>query len=177
MALTKERTGRAPVLLTRYSKLLTVVGIIALVVGTGSIAGGVFGVFYTWNQAVQENITTPEDAVIPDTPVRGPFTMWAQADIIEEHTLNNTGGLRYSEMPRQVPQLDEQGNPVLDENGEPVMVPNQARNLWVTATTLITALNLGIIAYALSGLAIAVGVGLVAAGIGFLALRKQQALT
>ncbi|MEX0698329.1 MAG: hypothetical protein WD354_01230, partial [Acidimicrobiia bacterium] len=74
-----ERTGVA------RRRLLTIVGILTLVVGIGSFAGGVFGAAYTWNQAASESITTPDDAVFPEVPLRGPLSIWAQADIIEHH--------------------------------------------------------------------------------------------
>ena len=161
-----ERTG-----VTRR-RLLAIVGILTLVVGIGSFAGGVFGAVYTWNQAAAENITTPDDAFFPEVPVRGPFSMWAQADIIEHHQLDATEGLRYSEMPRQVASVDEAGNPVIGEDGQPVMVANAARASWVNATTLMTALNLGVLAYALSAFALVVGITMIASGVTFLSLRK-----
>ena len=95
-------------------------GIIALVVGFGAIAGGIFGAWYTWDQAVAQDVTTPDDAAIPEATVRGPFTMWAQSDIITHHQLDSTEGLYYSQMDREVPAVDENGEAVLDENGEPV---------------------------------------------------------
>jgi hypothetical protein len=161
-----ERTGMA------RRRLLAIVGILTLVVGIGSFAGGVFGAVYTWNQAASENITTPDDAVFPEVPLRGPFTMWAQADIIEHHQLEATEGLRYSEMPRQVASVDEAGNPVIGEDGEPVMVANAARASWINATALITALNVGVLAYALSAFALVVGITMIASGVTFLSLRK-----
>lgn len=161
-----ERTGHA------RRRLLAVVGVLTLVVGIGSLAGGVFGAVYTWNQAAEENITTPDDAIFPEVPVRGPMSMYAQAAIIEHHQLDGTDGLRYAEMPRQVPQVDEAGNEVIGEDGEPVMVPNAARASWITATSLTTALNLGLLAYALSAFALVVGFALIASGVTFLSLRK-----
>ena len=141
----------------KKSGLLLAAAIVALVVGFGSVAGGTFGIWYTWDQAVKQGVTTPADAVIPEADVRGPLTMWAQADIITKHQLERTGGLYYSQMPREVPAVDEAGQPILDENGEQVMVPNEARASWIDATALTTALSLGIISYALSAMAIAVG--------------------
>jgi hypothetical protein len=158
----------------RRNTLLLVTAILALVIGVGSIAGGVFGAVLTYNQAVAENVTTPEDASIPVAAVRGPFTMLSQADIIEFHQLERTGGLRYAEMPRQIAQIDEAGSPVLDEAGEPVMVPNDARASWVTATTLTSALYTGVLAYGLSAFAIVVGLALAACGVVFLALRTPK---
>jgi hypothetical protein len=158
----------------KRNRLFAVAAITALVIGIGSIAGGIFGAVYTYNQAVAENVVTPDDASIPETPVRGPFTMLSQAAIIEHHQLESTGGLRYAEMPRQVQQVDESGALVFDEAGEPVMVPNAARATWITATTLTTALNLGVMAYALSAFAIVVGVALVGNGIVFFSLRTPK---
>jgi hypothetical protein len=133
-------------------------------------------VWYTYDQAVAQNVVTPEDAVIAETAVRGPFTMWAQADIITHHQLDNTGGQYYASMERTVPQLDENGEAVLDENGEAVMVPNEARAGWVTVTALTTALGLGIVSYALAALAFAVGATLIVVGYTFLRIRKRAVL-
>ena len=160
----------------RTSRLLAIAGVLALVVGLGSLSGGIFGAWYTYDQAVAQNVVTPDDAAIPETPVRGPFTMWAQSDIITHHQLESTGGLYYSGMDRVVPQLDEAGEPVLDETGEVVMVPNQARASWINATVLTTALGLGIVSYALSTFAIALGVTLVVAGYAFLHIRRRALL-
>jgi hypothetical protein len=162
-----ERTGVA------RRRLLAIVGILSLVVGIGSLAGGVFGGVYTWNQAAAQNITTPDDAVFPEVPVRGPLSLYAQSAIITTHQLESTDGLRYAEMPRQVPQVDEAGNAVLDDAGEQVMIPNAARASWITATTLTTALNLGLMAYALAAFAVVIGVTLTVSGFTFLSLRKS----
>ena len=160
----------------RKSPLLLTAAILALVVGFGALAGGGFGAWYTWDQAVAQDVTTPDDAVIPETPVRGPFTMWAQADIITHHQLDNSGDLYYSQMPREIPQVDENGAAVLDENGEQVMVPNEARASWMGATTLTTALGLGIVAYALSAFAVVIGLTLMVIGYVFLQIRKKAVL-
>ena len=158
-----------------HNRLLTIMAVVMLVLGIGSVLGGAGGAIYTYNQAVAQNVTTPDDAVITEAPVRGPFTMWAQADIINTHQLESTEGLYYAEMPRQIPQLDEAGNPVLDETGAQVMVSNPARATWITATALISALNLGILAYALATFAVVVGLAMIGSGVTFLALRTPQA--
>ncbi len=175
-AIESERGTTRAVGTPRTMTVLLTAGILAMVVGFGSMAGGIFGVWYTYDHAVAQDVVTPDDAAIPTTPVRGPFTMWAQADIITHHQLESTGGLYYAQMDRTVPQLDESGAVVLDANGDPVMVPNEARASWVTATTLITALGLGMMAYALSAFAIAVGLTLVATGFVFLYIRKRAVI-
>lgn len=174
--LERDRTIKEEAPPTKRSALLLIAGIVALTVGFGAVVGGIFGAWYTWDQAATQNITTPDDAAIPEAAVRGPFTMWAQADIINHHQLDRTGGLYYSEMPRTIPQLDEAGNPVLDADGEPVMVPNADRASWLDATTLTTALSLGIISYALSAMAIVTGVTLALVGYVFLRIRRRAVL-
>ncbi len=177
--MTALKTDRPQTTETRrvgVSRLLLFAGIMAIVVGIGSVGGGIFGAWYTYDQAAAQNVVTPDDAVIPETPVRGPFTMWAQADIITHHQLENTGGLYYAEMDREVPQLDENGAAVLDENGEAVMVPNEARASWINATALTTVLGLGIVSYALAAFALAVGSTLTVVGYTFLKIRKRAVL-
>lgn len=160
----------------KKSFVLLLAGILAMTVGFGSIAGGAFGAWYTWDQAAVQNIVTPDDAAIPLTDVRGPFTMWAQADIITHHQLDRTDGLYYAQMDRMVPAIDEAGEPVLDENGEAVMVPNEARASWFDATTLTTALSLGIVSYALATFAMVIGLTLVVVGYVFLHIRRKAVL-
>ena len=157
----------------RSNRLFTIVAIMAIIVGLGSALGGVAGGVYTYQQAAAENVTTPQDAVIAEAPVRGPLTMWAESEIITHHQLEATEGLRYSEMERMVPMVDETGEVVLDEAGEPVMVENQARLSWLDATTLTTALSMGILAYAFSAFALVIGLTL--AAVGWIVLKLRHA--
>ncbi|MEX1162272.1 MAG: hypothetical protein WEB03_01705 [Nitriliruptor sp.] len=169
----EARTAPAVELQLRPNKLFTFVAIFAMVIGFGAILGGIAGATYTYRSAAVENITTPDDAVFPEVPVRGPISMWAQSDIITFHQLERTEGLRYAEMDREVPMVDEAGEPVLDEAGEPVMGPNQNRLSWLDATTLTTVLGMGIMAYALSAFAVVVGITLALLGFIVLKLRKD----
>ena len=153
-------------------KLLKVSSVLAISAGIVLVIGGIWGICFTYQNVAQEKIVTPPDASIPNAPVRGPFTLKAQADIIRHHVLTSTGGQVYSEMPRQVAQLDAKGNPVLGKDGKPVMIANDARNLWITATTLTTALNLGIITYVFSGLVMLFGLISLWTGMVFWKLRK-----
>ncbi len=160
----------------KKSFVLLLSGILALAVGIGSMAGGIFGAWYTWDQAAAQEIVTPDDAAIAETPVRGPFTMWAQADIINQHQLESTDGLYYSQMDRMIPAVDENGEAMLDEAGEVVMVPNEARASWINATALTTALNMGILAYALAAFAFVTGLTLVFVGYVFFHIRRKAVL-
>lgn len=76
-------------------------------------------------------------------------------------------------MPRQVQKLDTNGKPVLASDGKPIMVDNTARDIWVTATTLRTALNLGIVTYIFAGLVFFLGMVSVWTGLTFYLLSKK----
>jgi len=154
------------------NRMFAVVALVAIVVGLGSVLGGLGGMVYTWQNAAIENINTPADAVFAEVPVRGPLSMWAQQDIITKHQLNRTEGLRYAEMPGRIPQLDEAGNPVIGEDGQPVLVANADRLSWINATALTTVLNLGLMAYMLSLFAIVMGASV--AGLGWVVLRLSK---
>lgn len=154
-------------------KLLRVSGWLAMLAGLVLVTGGIWAMCFTYTNIKQENITTPADASIPNTPVRGPFTLKSQADIIRFHTLNTTKGKTYAEMPRQIEKLDADGNPVLDAEGKPIMMDNTARNMWITATTLTTALHFAIITYAFSGFIILFGLISIWTSLVFFALSKR----
>ena len=154
-------------------KILVFSSVLAIVAGFILVCGGLWGITFTYKNVAQENITTPADASLPSIPVRGPLTLKAQADIIREHTLKMTGGQTYAEMPRQIAKLDVNGQPVLDSDGKEVMIANTARDIWVTATTLITALNLGILTYVFSGLILLFGLISIWTGIVFYVLSRQ----
>lgn len=132
-------------------KLLKISSALAIVAGILMLIGGLWGIMFTYKNIAQEKIVTPADASIPDKPVRGPFTLKAQADIIREHALKTTGGNVYAEMSRE------------DKN----------RPLWITATTLTTALNLGILTYVFSGLILLMGCISIWTGIVFYALSRH----
>jgi hypothetical protein len=153
-------------------KLLNVSAVFAVIAGIILVVGGLWGLTFTYKNIAQEKIVTPEDAKIPEASVRGPMTLMAQSDIIREHTLKTTGGKTYAEMPRQVAKLDAEGKPLLDDKGQPVMGPNTARDMWITATALTTALHLAVFSYVFSSLVILFGLISLWTGIVFLKLSK-----
>ena len=92
---------------TGGSKAARVIGIISAVAGLVLIiAGGV-----TWGSVsshlADENITVSEDAAnFAGDPVTTPWTAFAQADIINHHALEATGGKTYAELDREDPLRD-----------------------------------------------------------------------
>lgn len=154
-------------------KLLSLSSVFAIIIGLVLIGVGTWATFYTYQNIAREKIVTTEDAAIPNTPVRDPLTLKAQADVIRKHVLKTTKNKTYAEMPQQIAKLDASGSAVLDKDGKPVMIPNTARNIWITATTLTTALNLGILSYMLSGLVVLFGFVMIWIGVIFNALSKK----
>ena len=100
----------------------------------------------------------------------------AFAQVIHEHALEGSDGLTYSQMGRFVSANDpdsaagtsDAAAALKDEKGNPVS--NAARNTWVTATALSTALNVSYMAEQTALFGIVVGIALLLAGIGFIVL-------
>jgi hypothetical protein len=100
----------------------------------------------------------------------------AFAQIIHEHALEGSDGLTYSQMGRFVAADDpeslagtsDEEAALKDEEGNPV--PNTARNTWVTATALSTALNTAYMAENLAIFGIVVGIALLLTGVGLVLL-------
>lgn len=157
-------------------KLFLSSSFLAIITGLVLVGSGIWGLAFTYTNVARENITTPDDASIPSVPVRGPFTLKAQADIIRVHTLRMTEGKTFAEMPRQIPKLDVDGKSILGEDGKPAMTANTARDIWITATTLMTALNLAILSYAISSFILLFGLMSIWTGIIFCILNRQDAI-
>lgn len=154
-------------------KILKFSSCLAIVAGIVLAIGGIWGISFTYQNIAREKIVTAPDAKIPNTPLRGPQTLIAQSDIIREHTLKTTDGKTFAEMPRQIAKLDKDGKPMLDEKGAEIMVPNTARDIWITSTALTTALHLAIFSYVFSCLIILFGLVSFWTGIVFYDLSKK----
>lgn len=75
-----------------------------------SIVGGAIFVIAgitTWvivsNTLADQKIVTSSDACLPDKEVTGPFTAYCQAMVINDHTMEITGGKTYAELDREDP--------------------------------------------------------------------------
>lgn len=70
----------------------------------------IVGSIATWTMVSSmlsdQQITTPSDACLPEREVRGPFTAYCQAQIIQEHTLDSTDGMTYAQLDRDDPRRD-----------------------------------------------------------------------
>ena len=175
----------------REGKFLRIGGYVSggvlIVFGVAVIALGLWGFNFTRDHIAREGITFGpiEDPAVaehaPDwagEPVDTGRKALAQAEIMREHTLSNTGGLTYAEM-GQYQSAEDPSDPrgtndpeaaAKDENGQPIS--NSARNIWVTETALATALDMGFMSEMLSLFSIVVGIALLLTGIGLVILAR-----
>jgi hypothetical protein len=120
------------------------------------------------DELVAQNITTPEDASMPNVLVRNAATAESMAEIINHHALESTGGLTYSEMGRfATPNGDPVGTSNEDEaligdDGRPVA--NNLRNTAFQASALRTSLYTSVMAFNLSDLVVGLGAMIVVLG-------------
>lgn len=78
----------------------------AVVLGILLILGAAGTWYMVSDTLAQQDITTPDDACLPGRQVVDPFTAYCQAKVIEEHTLELTGGKTYAELDREDPLRD-----------------------------------------------------------------------
>ena len=152
-----------------FPKMVIVVGIAFALAGLIVAGGGIYIRNFVGQQLTAQQITTPEDASIPNTAVTGMATALSMANIIQHHAAESGKGLTYAQMGRFAV---ESGDPagtnnadaaLKDANGKPVA--NGARNTQLTAAGLVTSLSLSAMAIGASYGAIAMGVGFTVLGI------------
>jgi hypothetical protein len=162
-------------------------GGVLTVLGLAVIVLGVWGFAFTRDHIEREGISfgSIEDPAVaehaPDwagEPVDTGRKALAQAEIMREHTLSNTGGLTYAEMgrfqsaanPDDPAGTNDEAEAAKDDSGQPIS--NGARNIWVTETALATALDMGFMSEMLSIFSIVVGIALLLTGVGLVILAR-----
>lgn len=159
-----------------FPQLVMVIGIVFAIAGLVTMGTGVYIQSFVGQQLASQNITTPDDASLPNVPVNNIASALSMADIIQHHAAASSNGLSYAQMGRfAVESGDPAGTSNADEalkdaNGAPV--PNRARDTQLTAAGLVTSLSLSAMAIGTSYGAIALGLaftllGLVVAGLGY----------
>ena len=155
---------------------LMVLGAFIIAVGGYTIYRGADAKDQVKTELVAQNITTPEDASIPNVVVKDVRTAESMADIINHHALDSTGGLTYSEMGRfAVASGDPAGTNVAEEaikgaDGKPVA--NNLRNTAFQASALRTSLYTSVMAFNVADLVMGLGalfalIGVAIGGLGF----------
>lgn len=84
--------------------VVKVVGILGILGGIALIVVGIVVWVMVSSQLRAENIVVPDDAAaFQGQVVAGPFTAFVQADIIQHHALEASGGKTYAELDREDP--------------------------------------------------------------------------
>lgn len=82
-------------------------GVLVALIGLLMIVAGGVTWYMVQDQLSEANITVAEDAeFLAGDKVDGPFSAYAQADIIDQHALEATGGKTYAELDREDPLRD-----------------------------------------------------------------------
>jgi hypothetical protein len=121
---------------------LASIGSIAL--GVVMVIAGIATWFLVSSTLAEQNIVTPDDACLPGQAVEGPFTAYCQADIIQVHTLEATGGLTYAELDREDP----------------------VRDVAMQSSFLQSSLFTSVLAFGVSAMAVAMGLLFILIGLG-----------
>ena len=128
------------------------VGIIVMVVGVIFAVAGVVTYFVVSNELANENITVSEDATyFAGQDVTGPFTAYSEAETINKHALEETGGKTYAELDREDP----------------------LREVAMQASFLRASLFTSVVAFGVAALAAVLGVVLVLIGWSLRSLGRQ----
>ena len=132
---------------------LRVVSIIVMVVGALLIVAGVITWFVVRDQLSDEKIVVSEDApFLGGWDVDGPFTAYAEAEAINDHALEASGGLTYAELDREDP----------------------TRETVMTASFLRASLFTSVVAFGVAFFAF--GLGIVLILVGWALLRIERTL-
>ncbi len=131
-------TASSPVTISsRKAGVVRLVGILGLVGGLTLLLVGGLGWGTVSSQLGEENITVAEDAsFLAGAPVVGPFSAYAQADIINHHAMEASGGKTYAQLAQDDP----------------------TRPTVMTASLLRASLFTSILAFGVSAFAMGVGI-------------------
>jgi hypothetical protein len=144
-AVTTEADSRSP----KWVKWL---GIAVIVAGGIMIVAGVVTWFVVQDQLSDEEITVSDDAArFGGEPVDGPFTAYAEADAIEKHALEASGGLTYAQLDREDP----------------------TRDTVMTASFLRASLFTSVVAFGVAAMAAGLGVVLILIGVALLMIARR----
>ena len=138
---------------TRGTGHVRLLAIIVMIGGVILLVAGALTWFVVRDQLSDEKITVSEDADhFGGEKVDGPFTAYAEADIINEHALDETDGLTYAQLERDDPR----------------------RETAVTASFLRASLYTSVVAFGVA--AFAFGLGVLLLVIGWVLLRVERSL-
>lgn len=142
------------------------VGMLSLIAGILMVIAG--GVTYgtVSSQLSAENIVVPDDAAfLAGKDVKGPFTAYAQADIISKHALESSDGKTYAELGELAGEAKAAGDEEL------ATTYTEARGTVMTASFLRASLFTSVLAFGVAALVIGLGVMFALIGWALMSIR------
>lgn len=146
------------------------VAILCIIFGLVAIGGGVVTWATITSQLSAENITVPKDSpLVPGAKVQDPISAYAQAEIINHHALNASGGKTYAELGALITEARNAGDTAKADELQ------AQRNTMMNASFLRASLFTSVLAYGVSLLVMGLGVMFLLLGWALSALAKPQA--
>ena len=134
-------------------KVTKTVGVLSIIAGIVLIVAGALTWGMVSSQLADENITVPGDArAFAGQEVRGPLTAFFQADTINMHAMNNTGGVTYAELGTLVSEANAAGD-------EEAAAEYQAqRDMVMNGSFLRASLFTSVVSYGVAALVMGLGI-------------------
>ena len=148
------------------------VAIICVLFGLVAIGGGVATWAMITNQLSAENITVPKDSpLMPGAKVQDPITAYAQAQIINTHATEGSGGKTYAELGSLINEAKAANDTAKAEE------LTTQRATMMNASFLRASLFTSVLAYGVSLLVIGLGVMFLFLGWAFGSLAKPKVVS
>lgn len=134
-------------------KTTKIVGVLAIIAGFVMAIAGIATYVTVSQQLASENITVPGDAAfLAGDKVDGPFSAFAQADIINKHALAASEGKTYAELGSLATEAREAGDEELAQQY------TEQRATVMNASFLRASLFTSVVAFGVAALVIGLGV-------------------
>jgi hypothetical protein len=127
----------------------------SIVLGVLLVIGGAATWIMVSSTLADQRITIPEDGCLAERDVRGPFTAYCQAQVIDQHARDATDGLTYAELDREDPR----------------------RDMAMNASFLQASLFTSILAFGVAAMAAGMGVIFVLIGLGIRDVAEKAIVT
>ena len=130
------------------------ISIVVMVIGAVMVIAGAVTYAQVSSTLSNERIVVSEDACLGGSTVSGPFAAYCEAQIIETHALEATGGKTYAELDREDP----------------------LRQVAMNGSFLRASLFTSVVAFGVAAMAIGVGIVFILLGIAVLSLAGGHAV-
>ena len=137
--------------MARSSRGTTPLAVLVAVIGALMIVAGGVTWFMVQDQLSDARITVAEDAdMLAGDEVNGPFSAYAQAQVIDKHALEATGGKTYAELDREDP----------------------LRETAMSASFLRASLFTSVVAFGVAAMAVGLGVALILIALALMSVAR-----